>query len=187
MLKDYEMTVSLRVVGIFFRDDDIDFAPDIDVSKESKMSVAAVLSAARARAAAGKNTSVPVDLFNFTTGQLALGPDAGKKTISAFVARYKNGPTSETSKITYRNGEFFLTEDLASTPSYAVWQYYVFDKPLQQGGTYLPNRTRIQSYETAGVPDGGMVTWRLVKILAGRNEVPGFLRPALGVGSDLNA
>ncbi|MEL7347258.1 MAG: hypothetical protein AAFN17_05845 [Pseudomonadota bacterium] len=177
--EERKMTVSLRIVGIFFSDDAIPFTADLDTPAGPRMSVAAILAAARDRAAAGTNTTVPANLFTFTTSQLTLGPDAGKKTISAFVARYTSGPTSVTSHITYRDGEFFLSEDLASTPSYSVWQYYVFDKPLQEGGTYIPNSPRIQSYETAGVPDGGMVTWRLIQILAGRNEVPGFLRPAL--------
>ncbi|MEO1468361.1 MAG: hypothetical protein AAFV86_04855 [Pseudomonadota bacterium] len=174
------MTVSLRVVGIFFRDDAIPHTPG--------MTVEGVLDAASSRATAGQNTAMPnANLFNFTTGTLSPAFGGGK-TISAFVARYSaQGPTSVTSDTTYRSGEFFLSENLAQTPSYTVWQYYVFTAPLSQGGAYIPNSPRILSYENAAVPDGGMVVWRLVSVLAGRNEVPGFLRRALGVDPDMTA
>ncbi|MEL6774135.1 MAG: hypothetical protein AAFP23_05190 [Pseudomonadota bacterium] len=161
------MTVSLRIVGIFYHQTDIPYVAD--------MTVADVLSAAR------QSPGGQADMFGFDEGQLMTpGPDKGKPSITSFFANYPKGVTSETSGIQYPAGEYSLGEDLQGRPAYTVWQYYVFSSPLQGGGaTYIPNSPRIETFAEAKVPDDGMVVWRLCSILAGPNPVPPRLRRSL--------
>jgi len=164
------MAVSLRVVGIFYRRNDIPF--------ESGMTVKSVLDAA----VASPGGPTPADKFNYVSGQSrpTAIPD-GKPSVTAFFARYATDPTSETSHAEYPEGEYFLPETLVGNPGYLVWQYYVFTADPQQGGTYIPRKPRIQSFADATVPDGGAVVWRLVSILSGPQRVPTVYRGAFGL------
>ena len=160
------MSVTLRVVGNFYFRDDIEF--------KENMTVADVLNYARDNTGSGD-----ADLFNFDLGKLTIGADAGKPSVTAFVARYPNGVTSRTSGVEYPEGEYYVAEDLNLRPAYTVWQYYVFNAPLQSGGAYEPQKPRLNSFVDAPVQDGGMVVWRLVSVLANKNPVPATRRQAL--------
>src|SRR6056297_1196194 len=138
------MTVSLRIVGIFYHQQNIPHQTD--------MTVMDVLNYARGNPEPNANT------FGFETGKLQIGPDAGKLSISSFYADYKSAFQSETSGFMYGAGSYYLPEDLNATPAYTVWQYYVFSEPLQGGGAvYHPNNPRVESFVDAVVPDGGFV------------------------------
>jgi len=157
------MSVSLRIVGIYYHQDDIPYT--------SGMTVRDVLDYARLNPV--NSPEVPANLFGYTESKLIIGRDAGKPSVSAFFANYTAPIKSITSGIIRPKGQYYLEEKLAGLPSFTSWQYYVFDKPLQSGdAVYQPNSPRIESFADAVVPDGGFVTWRLVEILETPNPIP---------------
>ena len=157
------MSVSLRIVGNFYHQDDI--------PHHEGMTVANVLEYASANPV--QSDTLKASRFAYEVGRLTIGPDAGKPSIRAFYAEYSEPFKSVTSGLPYDAGGYYLPENLYSQPAYTVWQFYVFTARLQEGGaTYLPNETRIDSFVDAKVPDGGFVIWRLVSVLSGPNSLP---------------
>lgn len=157
--KENEMSVSLRIVGIYYDQDNIPY--------EENMTVMDVLNYARLNPA--ENSKV----FGFETGQLQFGADAGKPSITSFYSEYEEPFQSQTSGLMKPAGPYYLPEDISTSPSFTAWQYYVFSKPLQEGGAvYQVNKPRVESFVDAKVPDGGFVTWRLCKILGYPQPMP---------------
>ncbi|MBO6918084.1 MAG: hypothetical protein JJ858_06615 [Rhizobiaceae bacterium] len=153
------MSVSLRIVGIYYHQDKIPY--------KENMTVMDVLNYAR------ENQVKNAKVFGFETGQLQFGADAGKPSITSFYSEYEEPFQSKTSGYMKPAGPYFLPEDISTSPSFTAWQYYVFSKPLQEGGAvYQVNDPRIESFVDAKVPDGGFVTWRLCKILGSPQEMP---------------
>lgn len=153
------MSVSLRIVGIYYNQSDIPF--------KENMTVMDVLNYAR------MNPVENAKVFGFETGQLQFGSDAGKPSITSFYSDYDEPFQSETSGLMKPAGPYFLPEDISTSPSFTAWQYYVFTKPLQDGGAiYQVNEPRVESFVDAKVPDGGFVTWRLCKILGSPQPMP---------------
>jgi hypothetical protein len=153
------MTVTLRIVGIYYLQKDIPY--------KNGMTVMDLLNYARMTPAPNTKT------FGFETNSLQFGPDTGKPSISSFFAEYAEPFQSKTSLLMKDAGPYYLPEDTISTPAFTSWQYYVFDKPMQEGGAvYQKNDSRVESFVDATVPDGGFVTWRLCKILGGPDPMP---------------
>lgn len=172
------MAVSLRVVGNFYNQTDIPFDPKTTIEGTTFMSVKDVLDAASENPAPGASK------FGYIAATSSV--QNSTPSVTAFYANYDAPFKSPTSLLDYPAGEYFVTESLVDNPLYSVWQYYVFDAPLDAGGArYLrrpdPNiggtSSRIQSFAEAGVPDGGQVVWRLVTVLSGRNPLPAVYRP----------
>lgn len=176
------MAITLRIVGIFYFDNTI---PDLQENGQPH-TVETVLDYAV------NNPAAPANQFGYITGVSALRgagvAPAPIKSATAFFANYDApGPISRTANIQYPAGEYYLSESLVTPPSYRVWQYYVFNAPLQGGSaTYLPRTPRIESFTTAPVPANGQVTWRLVDILTGPNQVPRVYRQAFGLDGGAN-
>lgn len=167
------MSISLRIVGTFYQRDDIN---------TGSATVQEVLDYAVSNPN-GTMTSSACDNFKYISGTTAPTVIAGRKpSVTAFFANYKSDIVSPVSGIQYPKGEYFLPESLVNNPSYEVWQYYVFDKPMKKGGNFIKRSTPIESYVDAKVPDGGEVVWRLVKILTRPNDAPAVYRPAFGLG-----
>ncbi|MEO0544587.1 MAG: hypothetical protein AAFY99_12285 [Pseudomonadota bacterium] len=157
------MSVTIRIVGIYYYQSDIPYT--------SGMTVSDVLDYARANPVNDGNLQTKV--FGFETGTLNIGPNAGDPSITSFYADYEQPFESRTSGLTKDAGPYYLPEDTTSLPTFTAWQYYVFTKPLQEGGAvYQVNDPRVESYVNAEVPDGGFVTWRLCKILGAPQAMP---------------
>lgn len=157
------MSVTLRIVGIYYYQSDIPYT--------SGMTVMDVLNYARANPV--NDGSLQAQVFGFETGTLNIGQDAGEPSITSFYADYKEPFQSRTSGLMKDAGPYYLAEDTTSLPEFTAWQYYVFTKPLQDGGAvYQVNDPRVESFVNAEVPDGGFVTWRLCKILGETQAMP---------------
>lgn len=172
------MTVSLRVVGNFYNQSGITYDPKTTAGGMTYMSVKDVLDAAAASPEPNAST------FGYIAATSSI--QGGTPSVTAFYANYIDDFKSRTSKLTYPQGEYFVTESLVDNPLYSVWQYYVFDAPLDQGGAkYIPRPNpnidgvskRVQTFAEAEVPDGGEVVWRLVTVLTGPNPLPAVYRP----------
>jgi len=160
------MSISLRIVGIFYKRSDI---PDT-----GEHTVKSVLDYAVANP---ESEHLPSDNFQYITGVSVPGALGRKPSVTAFFSNYKSEVTSPTSGLPYAPGEYFLSESLVGNPSYEVWQFYVFGA---DGVPIFPN-PRISSFIDVHVPDGGRVVWRLVKILSAPNRVPTVYREAFGL------
>ncbi|RVU18667.1 hypothetical protein [Methylobacterium oryzihabitans] len=165
------MTISLRVVGIFYDRSDI---PDSGTQTVKDVLDYAVKNPG--------SKDLPSDNFKYITSITDPGA-LMKPSVSAFFSNYASNFTSPTSRLTYLRGEYFLSESLVENPSYEVWQFYVFDA---NGVPMIPT-PRISSFVDVQVPDGGRVVWRLVKILAAPNRVPTVYRTAFGLGDPSQA
>lgn len=152
------MAITLQVVGIFFKAD-LDLPPDTNVLT--------VLKQASFLAGSGKIQNV--SQFDFT-----LAESGG---VSSFRVKYQNPFQGRevTPPRTYPAGEYYLSENLNSSPSYNVWQYYVVDA----NGTNIIRGIKFPSDPAATVPGGGKLIWRLVNILAGPASAPAAAERAL--------
>lgn len=166
------MPISLRIVGILYNRADI---PD-----DTPQTVQSVLDYAVKNPG---SDALPSDNFKYISSVTAPGVLNGKPSVAAFFSNYRDEVESPTSRLKYPKGEYFLSESLVENPSYAVWQFYVFDN---DGAQIMPI-PRIQSYQDAVVPAGGSVIWRLVKILAAPNRVPTVYRNAFGLADQTKA
>jgi hypothetical protein len=145
------MAIQLSVVGVFF---------GATVPTTGTQKVIDVLAAAKKLAAAGgiKNVS------NFDY-EITRPPNV---SAISFCATYTGPFKGRGVGYHYSPGEYFLAENLHTTPAYSVWQYYVLnpDKtPVSRGVKFLDN-------PDATVPDNGTLIWRLVSILSGPNPRP---------------
>ena len=152
------MAIRLRIVGNFYKNDSI---------AGNAGTVFGVLEYAEANPGA---TLQKCDKFNFE-------PKTGT-AISSFFANYTAAVPSTVSGVDYGPGPFFLPENLATTPIYSVWQYYIYD---EKGVDVTVLRTRISATPGLGnikpineveVNDGESVVFRLVNILSGENKLP---------------
>lgn len=84
------MSVSLRIVGIYYNQSDIPF--------KENMTVMDVLNYARF------NPSDNAKVFGFETGQLQIGSDSGKPSISSFYSEYNEPFQSKTSGLMKQAG-----------------------------------------------------------------------------------
>ena len=138
------MTISLRVVGIFYR---------TDVDLPGGGSVKDVLDAAQSQITAGTSFTYSAVTTNGTTSP------------NMFRAFYEASFKSGASGLQYPSGEYMLAEDLYSRPAYTVWQYYIFDSEgrfINRDKGFIPFDDPVK----AKVEDGQAVTWRLVSVLA---------------------
>ena len=159
------MSVSLRIVGIYYSQSDIPYTEN--------MTVMDVLNYAR------MNPVENANFFGFETGQL-FGQEEAKPSITSFYTEYEEPFESITSGLMKPAGPYYLPEDISTSPSFTAWQYYVFTKPLQDGGAvYQVNEPRVESFVDATVPDGGFVTWRLCKILGSPQAMPAHKMSAM--------
>ncbi|MEO1702402.1 MAG: hypothetical protein AAFR71_10160 [Pseudomonadota bacterium] len=157
------MSVTLRVVGIYYYQSDIPYT--------SGMTVMDVLNYASTHPV--DDGSLKAKTFSFETGTLNVGSEAGQPSITSFYADYEDAFQSRTSGLMRDAGPYYLAEDTSSSPAFTAWQYYVFTKPLQEGGAvYQVNDPRVESFVNSEVPDGGFVTWRLCKILGATQAMP---------------
>lgn len=136
------MAISLRVVGIFYRN-------TIDLGVAS-MSVKDLIDASVADPGAGVAFSYHNIIVN------------GINSPSYFSATYENSFVSPLSGLTYDPGTYELQEVLTDRPSYTVWQYYIMDAD----GRFVNNGLGLVPYDQARVLDGQSVVWRLLTILA---------------------
>lgn len=167
------MSISLRIVGIFYNRSDI---PD-----RGKQTVKDVLDYAVKNS---RPPNLPSDNFKYIVSSTAAPASANAKpSVGAFFANYTDSFASPTSGLKYPRGEYFLSESLVENPSYVVWQFYVFSA---NGVPIIPN-PRISSFVDVQVPDGGRVVWRLVKVLSAPNLVPTVYRTAFGLGDPKQA
>lgn len=144
------MSISLRVVGIFYR-------TSVDL-KTGSGTVKDVLEAAQSQITGGTS-------FNFSA---VVRPD-GMESPDTFRAFYESGFMSAASGIYYPEGEYVLSENLSGSP-YTVWQYYILDKD----GKFINRDAGFVPYDdpvNALVEDGQSVIWRLVSVLAGPTGV----------------
>lgn len=163
------MTVSMRVVGIFFQAENIPYTSQMTV--KDLMDVVVM------------NPSTYSDASKF--GYLANVDmvTSNEPSVVAFAARYPQGTTSRTSGIKYTAGDYYLTEANVGNPRYSVWQYYVFNEKQIDGVSrkvVSPNPEPLQSFATREINDGDTVIWRLVEILAGSNTIPRVYQRQLG-------
>lgn len=166
------MPISLRIIGNFYSRSDIPIGGG---------TVKDVLDYC-VQNPTGNLTSSSCDNFKYIAGQAADSQSSNPlPSVTGFFANYDSPVISLTSGIQYPPGEYFLPESLVDNPAYEVWQYYVFDAPLNQGGKFVPRDTPIQSYTEAKVDDGFSVVWRLVKILTRPNDAPAIYRRAFGL------
>lgn len=138
------MSISLRVVGIFYRS---------DIELPGGGSVKDVLDAAKSQITAG---------VSFTYSTVTTN---GLSSPNMFRAFYEAPFTSSASQIEYPSGEYMLAEDLVARPAYSVWQYYIFDADgrfINRDKGFIPFDDGVN----AKVEDGQSVTWRLVNVLA---------------------
>ena len=112
------MAVSLRIVGIYYRQDNIPHTEG--------MTVKDVLDYAH------NNPAPNTAKFGYQPGKLKIGVNSGKASVSSFFADYPGPVISKTSGIRRDKGMYYLPEDINSKPAFTAWQYYVFDKPLQK-------------------------------------------------------
>ncbi len=142
------MPITLRVVGIFY-------AAEIDLKGD--VTPKQVLDAAEA--APGDRASA----FKYTDCESSTG----FLSVTGFSATYTKTIESLASKNTYDPGVYSLYENLNSSPSYTVWQYYIADAEGR------PKRSDKEFLSFANpkslVPANGFLTWRLVSILRGNN------------------
>ncbi|WP_293576613.1 hypothetical protein [Phaeobacter sp.] len=153
--------ITLRIVGNYYVQSGIPFAEGMTV--EQVMQYASMNPSSNSGSASR---------FFYETGQLTVGADHGKPSITAIGVKYDHPVTSVTSGITREAGEYYIKEDLTPDPYFTVFQYYVFTADPQKGGTFVPQETRIETFNEAVVPAGGYVVWRLVKILGKPNPFP---------------
>lgn len=157
------MSVSLRIVGLFFSADNLPYTP--------RMTVKALLDYVMANPGDGGSGA---SKFGYLANKDAL--TSGGDSVTAFAARYPQGVTSKTSSTKYFAGDYFLSESTVNDPRYSVWQYYVFNA----NDVFKPNPMPLQSFATRELDDGDRVIWRLVEILSGPNNVPRVYQNALG-------
>lgn len=136
------MAISLRVVGIFYRN-------TVDLGVGS-MSVRDLVDASVSDPGAGVAFSYSNTIIN------------GINSPSYFSATYQNSFVSSLSGLTYDPGTYELQEVLTTRPSYTVWQYYIMDAE----GRFVNNGAGLVPYDQATVLDGQSVVWRLLTILA---------------------
>lgn len=160
------MTVSCRIVGIYFNAENLPYTQDMTVQELMD-------NIAKDPGLGGSGASN----FGYIANQDIL--TTGGASVVAFAARYPQGVTSLTSKTKYVAGDYYLSEQNVGAPRYSVWQYYIFDKD----GKFEPNPKPLQSFSTRILDDGDTVIWRLVEILSGPNTVPRVYQSALGFGS----
>lgn len=143
------MAINLRIVGIFFK---------AALNLNGPQAVIDVLKAAQQEAQAG---NIPnVSDFSFETSTV---PNQAAVSFSATYTGEFQG--NRELGYGYQPGEYSLAEDLAATPAYQVWQYYVLDAngaPYQTGIKFLDDPNAV-------VPDNGTLIWRLVSVLHGVN------------------
>ena len=153
------MAISLRIVGTFYRNDNIDPA---DAS-----TVFEVLQAASANPG---GTLTQCDRFDFT-------PKNGQD-ITSFLANYTQPVPSTVSSNSYGPGPFYLSENLTTKPAYSVWQYYILDadgKDVTRARTRISNKAGLSNIKPIGavqVNDKEKVIFRLLNILADTNSPP---------------
>ncbi|MEO0466889.1 MAG: hypothetical protein AAF216_10120 [Pseudomonadota bacterium] len=138
------MAIGLRIVGIFYR-------TEVDLGEEGG-TVKDVLDAAQGQITAGTS-------FSYGTANLH-----GFESPNIFRAFYESGFVSPASGQSYDGGEYLLSENTTTRPSYTVWQYYIIDKHgrvLNRGNGFV----RYDNPEKAKVEDGQRVVWRLLTIL----------------------
>lgn len=143
---EVRMTVSLRVVGIFFILRDIPYEPNLTVKK--------VLEQAR-------NLSNGNFDFEETVG---VREGVEVRSPSSFTAIYTDAVTSPSSQMRYPAGAYKLSECLSGSP-YTVWQYYIKNSnglQINTSGKFVPYDDPAEAI----VPDGGSVIFRLLQILA---------------------
>ncbi|MBO6790597.1 MAG: hypothetical protein JJ894_08680 [Dinoroseobacter sp.] len=159
------MTVSCRVVGIFFN--------AMDLPYTEGMTVKDLLDQIAANPGTGNSGA---SHFGYIANQDIL--TTGHSSVVAFAARYPKGVTSITSGTPYTAGDYYLSEQNVGSPRYSVWQYYVLDK----NKTVSKNPEKLQSFSTRQLKDGDEVIWRLVEILSGPNLIPRVYQNALKFG-----
>ena len=159
------MTVSCRVVGIFFNATDLPYTEG--------MTVKDLLDQIAANPGTGNSGA---SHFGYIANQDIL--TTGGSSVVAFAARYPKGVTSITSGTPYTAGNYYLSEQNVGSPRYSVWQYYVLDK----NKAVSKNPENLQSFSTRQLKDGDEVIWRLVEILSGPNLIPRVYQNALKFG-----
>lgn len=152
------MSISLRIVGIFYRNDRID---------DTAGTVFGVLDAARSDPGA---TIPECDRFEFSPGD--------GENITSFSANYRSAIASTVSDREYPPGEYFLSENLSALPAYSVWQYYIRDKDgvdITRQRTRRDNRvglSNIKPIDQVKVLEDEAVIFRLLQILNGPAASP---------------
>lgn len=147
------MAISLRVVGIFYRN-------TITLPNGSG-SVKDLLDAAVAN---------PGDGVKFSYTNVQLG---SLNSLSYFSATFDNPFISPISGLPYPAGTYELQEVLTTRPSYTVWQYYIMDAENR----FLNDGLGAVPYDQAQVADGQKVVWRLLNILApATGQVPRLVK-----------
>jgi hypothetical protein len=153
-----KMAITLQIVGLFFK-------ADLNLTTDTNVYDVLV----KAHSAADAGDILNVSQFNFT-----LGPTGG---VSSFLVKYQkpfNGRELNPPR-SYPAGEYYLVENLASSPAYTVWQYYLVDadgKNINQGIKFPKDPQAI-------VPVNGKLIWRLVTILNGPSVAPAPVQNAL--------
>ena len=98
------MSISLRIVGIFYSQDKIPYTPN--------MTVKDVLDYAKS------SPSSDATAFGYINNKDSL--TNGGDSVVAFAARYPNSVISETSSTVYESGDYFLSESVVGSPRYSV-------------------------------------------------------------------
>ncbi len=171
------MSIKIRVVGILYN--------NTVTLPGGSGTVKQVLDAARAQPGPGQ-------FFGYVAS--ATNPNQpGAISVTAIAARYANPIKSLTSGTIYPAGLYYLAEASPGTSPFSIWQYYIFDKQgrvVGTNGSYPSDPTNpgggtINFFNTATVPDGGSVVWRLVAIPTKPRPVPAIILNRMGL--DLQA
>ncbi len=133
------MTISLRIVGIFY-------TQDIDMPAGS--TVLDLLKSAMTTPAPDTTFSVDFDPTGSSPSKIS--------------ATYLNDFTSPVLHRKYNAGTYAMSEDLNATPVYSVWQYYIFD----EHNVYVNRGGGEVSPADAKIADGQSVVFRLINIHA---------------------
>jgi hypothetical protein len=118
----------------------------------------------------GTSTSVSASAFQYSDHYVVGADGKTYASVSSICATYAEPFISITRGIQYGAGEYFLAENLQTTPIYSVWQFYVQDA----SGAPVVYNPRVTYFDqpNAVVPDNGTVIWRLVNLLTGPNPAP---------------